>query len=354
MQKAEHILSLLGQKAKERPDFVFQRFYRYLYHPGIYMKAMEQNARFNLSDLKDPIDSLIQQLKVERCDWNHPQQMELLKSAITILLQAIYQPSASPFCKNSLAQALTAIQSTASPSGWLIEMPSADLYQHVSPERFGLILKRKICDGRFLRCVQKFIQIHGWPMEWLNILLQELDQWMGKQKYNFSYIRYYDHIFLLMRAARADAQLWLQQIHQFMLNHFGLNDVDRCTRIHDFAKKGFRFADYEIKVVNHNQIGLFVSKPIVDARLRPYQQAGKPKAFSARIHLPIERMIDLYRKERIDFESFCSMAWNRHKRIRYFRYVHFYSLVKTIARKQNLSVKKVRKRYRAQLQRYLA
>ena len=48
MQKAEHILSLLGQKSAERPDFVFRRLYRHLYHPEIYAIGHGETFHFSI------------------------------------------------------------------------------------------------------------------------------------------------------------------------------------------------------------------------------------------------------------------------------------------------------------------
>ena len=39
MQKAEIVLSMLGQKAKENSTFVFDRLYRNLFNPDFYLLA---------------------------------------------------------------------------------------------------------------------------------------------------------------------------------------------------------------------------------------------------------------------------------------------------------------------------
>jgi|GEM_PF-3708607 len=354
MQKAEHILSLLGQKSMQRPDFVFPRFYRYLYNPDLYVKAMEQCPPSDCKSMRKQVEELIQQLRMERCDWQHPLKVALLKHAITILLQAIYQPLALPCAKPSKKEALLAIQSTSPPFGWLMEWPTPDVFQQIDSARFGFLLKQKIADGRFVRCVQKLIQVDGWPNEWIDILLQAFDQWLTSQPEDIVYIRYQAHLFLLVRGSKADAQALHTRIQRFWQDHFGLQIFAQPAGFHLFAKKGSFFADYELKVIDDQRIGIFVPITKVNAALRPFQKRGKPAAFSSRIYLPIHRMIELYRREREEFEGFCSMAWNRRKRIKHFRYVHFYSLLKTIARKRNLSVKQVRRRYREQLQRYLA
>lgn len=353
MQKAEHIISLLGQKSQNRPDFVFQRLYRHLYNPGIYYLAMERYPFFNRSQLYRQIDPLIQELRVERCDWKNRQKMILLQYAMTVLLQAIFQPLALPCAKPNRKQALRAIQSIPPPFGWSIKMPSIEVYRRMDPDRWDGFLKKKIRDGRFLTCIRQYVRRHGWPVEWIDLLLQEFDQWLVNEPYDLVYVRYQGHQFLLVRGSKADAQRCMKRIEHFLMDRLGIKGMGESRNVQLLAKEGLQFADYELQVVDHQRIGVFVSKTTVDTYLRPFRKQENPKAFSSRIHQPIERIIDLYRRERKEFEAFCSLAWNGQKRIRYFRYVHFASLLKTIARKQNRSVKQVRKQYETLVKRYL-
>lgn len=353
MQRAEHILSLLGQKSKQKPDFVFRRLYRHLYNTEIYAYTLEKRSIRNRAHMMSQIDQLIMELKAERCDWSNPLKIQLLEYAISALLQAIYQPFALPNSKKTLQEALISIQSTLPPFGWLIEMPSIDYFQQIELDRFCFILKQKIDDGRLLKCLRHLIQCRGWSIDWLNILLQELDQWIACWKHKVTYIRYDGHIFLLVKGPKACAKSLWEQMNRFIMQRFALQNFKRHSHLRLFSKSRFTFYDYELKTVENKRIGLFIPKAKVNKWLRPFQKNGKPAAFSSRIHKPIEQIIDLYRRERIDFEAFCSMAWNRQKQIRFFRYVHFYSLLKTIAHKKNISVKLVRETYRKPLKRYL-
>lgn len=352
MQKAEHILSMLGRQSEKHPDYVYRRLYRYLYNPGIYTYAMAKRSIHNTTQYMDKIDPLIEELRMERCDWGHPLKTQLVGYAISELLQAIYRPLALPCAKNTFKDALLAIQSTSPPFGWSIEMPSIDFFYQMEPDRFCSRLKTKIEDGRLLNALRQLIRVQGWSIDWLNLLLQELDRWMISQGESITYIRYNEHILLLVKASKADARAILKRMNRFLLQQFGLRDFDCYSRIRFFGEKRYYFGDYELKNIAHRQIGLFIPKMKVDQRLQPFQKDGKPKAVSLRLHLPIEVIISRYRKERIDFESYCDLAWNRSKRIRFFRYIHFYSLVKTIARKKNLSAKQARQKYREKLQAY--
>lgn len=353
MQKAEHILSLLGQKSKERPDFVFRRLYRYLYHPEIYAMAMEKRSICQQSQLMAQIDPLIMELRRERCEWKNRLKVQLLEYAISDLLQAIYQPLMLPCAKRTLQEAMISIQSTPPPFGWVIKMPSIDYFQQIELDRYVSILKQKIDDGRLLRCIRRLIQLQGWSSDWLNPLWLELDRWMMRFQQKVTYIRYGEHIFLLVKGPKACARSLWEQINRFLMERLALHNFEQHSHIDLLATARFSFHDYELSVGEDQRMRWFIPKKKVNRCLRPFQKKGRPVAFLPRIHQPIDQIIERYRQERIEFESDCSMAWNRKKQIRYFRYVHFASLTKTIACKMNMSVKQVRKRYQQPLQRYL-
>lgn len=340
MQKAEHILSLLGTKSAQHPDFVFRRMYRYLYHPGFYQSFSKEKLK---PEHQVQILSLIESLRSERYRPGNKNDPYLFH-AMNQLLTAIYQPSAMTCVKTSAEEALRAIVSIDPAEGWVIQMPADRFFQQISPTVFEYIVGKKISDGRWFRLARRLLSVRGWPSTWLDILLQSFDRWMV-QRARVRYVRYQTDIFLLIQDTRNQVEQIRREIDQWMIKHIGVNGFAEQSKVCFFARHRFSFLEHEIQVDAERRIRLLLPIHTVNQSLRPFRKQGKSVAVSARIYLPIERLIQIYRAERKAFSHRYPLAKNLNQRLRTFSYYHFLSLLKTIARKKNLSVKKVRQKY---------
>lgn len=350
MQKAERILSLLGQTSAKKPNFVFRRIYRYLFNPDLYFSVDSMSNQY-----RDPakIDQLIDQLRWERYTPGDFSQDLYLKQAVYRLLQAIYQPLTLSCNPSTVHKALFAVREIFPANGWIIQMPSKHFFQQVQSDVLITILSQKIDDGRFIALIRRLLHQDSDAPFWIDLMLQELDRWLLQKKdTNIQYVRYQEQIFLLIQDTKSQAKCLLQEMNQWFCERLGIEGLADASKIDWMASCRFLFLDHLLKLDRNQRIGLYIPTSTIHQRLRPFRKKEKPSAYTTRIHLPIQKCILLYQRERRAFEEYFALAQNFKKKRRFFVYIHFNSLLKTIARKKNLSVKKVQKKYRDQLAKY--
>src|SRR5690606_15690872 len=158
MQKAERILSFLGQQSAKNPNFVFRRIYRYLFNPDFYITHQDPET----------IDSIIERLRWERYTEGDLYKTPDLKQAVYRLLQAIYQPLTCSCNYKTVREALLAIRDIFPAHGWIIQMPSKHFFQQVPPDVFLSIFSQKIDDGRFLALIRRLLNQGSYDPFWIN------------------------------------------------------------------------------------------------------------------------------------------------------------------------------------------
>lgn len=79
--------------------------------------------------------------------------------------------------------------------------------------------------------------------------------------------------------------------------------------------------------------------------LKPFVQNGKSVHHNARINDPILDILNTYNSEIRGLYNYYCLATDVSKKLGKFRYYHYYSMVKTVARKEKSSVKKVIDKY---------
>jgi group II intron reverse transcriptase/maturase len=240
MQKAEIVLSMLGQKAKEDSTFVFDRLYRNLFNPDFYLLAYNNiyDKEGNLTEGTDQVTidgfnmRLIEKLIEEmRTETYRPKAVgrvyipkksgklrplgvptfrdKLVQEVVRLILQAIYEPifldSSHGFRpERSCHTALVQIKTTCRGTNWVIEGDIKGFFDHISFEKLLEILSRRISDGRFLNLIHLFLRagymenqrifhpLTGTPQGGVvspilaNIYLHELDVFMQRlcEKYS--------------------------------------------------------------------------------------------------------------------------------------------------------------------------
>jgi group II intron reverse transcriptase/maturase len=240
MQKAEIVLSMLGQKAKEDNTFVFDRLYRNLFNPDFYLLAYNSiyDKEGNLTEGTERvtidgfnmglITKLIEEMKTEtyrpkvvrrsgtpekngqlRPPGVPTFRDKLVQEVVRLILQAIYEPifldSSHGFRpERSCHTALVQIKTTCKGTSWVIEGDIKDFCGRVSFEKLLEILSRRISDGRFLNLIHLFLKagymenqrifhpLTGTPQGGVvspilaNIYLHELDVFMQRlcEKYS--------------------------------------------------------------------------------------------------------------------------------------------------------------------------
>jgi group II intron reverse transcriptase/maturase len=194
MQRAEVVLSMLGQKAKEDSTFVFDRLYRNLFNPDFYLLAYNNiyDKEGNLTEGTDQttidgfnmrlIEKLIEEMRTETYRPKAVRRVyipkksgklrplgvptfrdKLVQEVVRLILQAIYEPiffdSSHGFRpERSCHTALVQIKTTCKGTNWVIEGDIKGFFDNISFEKLLEILSRRISDGRFLNLIHLFLK----------------------------------------------------------------------------------------------------------------------------------------------------------------------------------------------------
>ena len=195
MQNAETVLSILKQKSEHDENYKFNRLYRNLFNEDFYLQAyqtiyakegnmtkgVDQNTidGFNRKQIKQLIDHLksecYQPLPVKRVyipKKNNKKKRplgipvfsdKLIQEVIRELLEVIYEPL---FCNTSHGYrpnrschtALYQTKQTFIGANWIIEGDITGFFDNVDHETLLKLLAKKICDGRLLELIRRFLK----------------------------------------------------------------------------------------------------------------------------------------------------------------------------------------------------
>lgn len=469
MQNAETILSILSQKSAQKKEYVFDRLYRHLFNPDLYLLAYsniygnegnmtvgidpETIDGFNI----DKVNKTIAQLRLETYQPKPVRRTyipkkngkrrplgipsftdKLVQEVVRMLLQAIYEPlfkdTSHGFrpgrsCHTALLQVKTTCKSTS----WAIEGDIEGFFDNIDHAKLHEILARKIADGRFLNLIEKFLkagymefrQIHhsltGTPQGGIvspilaNIYLHELDVYMEAlckrhtthgtrrksavyQAHNIArfqarkngdyekaetllkqmrtlptqdaldpnyikvkYCRYADDFIVMIIGSKRLAAAIREEVRDFLAT---LNLVlsQEKTVITNLSDRRIRFLGYEIAKTHENtkltktaqgvkkraangSIQLLVPGDVIRDKLKPFVRNGKAIHHNARVNAPLLDTLTQYNAEIRGLYNYYCLATDVSTKIGKFRYLHYYSLLKTVARKEKSSITQVLSRY---------
>lgn len=334
--------------------------------------------------------------KQDRCDEVPPFEDRWILEVLRQILEAIYEPifldSSHGFRPGRSHQtALHMIRTSCQAANWVVEGEIKGILQRVDPQLLISLLARRIDDGRFLDLLNRFIRagylkcgriplyapvpFHGGDIHSLlvNIYLHELDRFMKERSLSATdagerviYLRYAGRFIICMSGGKVMAQSIQEDIQTFLQSslHLALNGDE--IRITHLAKNRVRFLGYEIRSVQHTpqrnsrdcgkrsafgDIQLLVPGEVIRQKIRPFSKNGKPVHINSRIHLPLPEIIRRYHMEMRELYHFYCMAEDVSTKLGKFRYYHYWSLAKTIARKEKSSLKKVLDKYGKDLKR---
>ncbi|MQB02225.1 MAG: maturase, partial [Actinobacteria bacterium] len=176
------------------------------------------------------------------------------------------------------------------------------------------------------------------------------------------YIRYADDWLLGFTGTRREADDIKGKIGGFLGRRLKLELSERKTLITHGRTEPARFLGYEIVVHNDDAkldrhghrsinaaIGLKAPLDVVRAKRKPYMRRGKPAAILGRAHDSDFRIVARYQAEFRGIAEYYQLAYNRH-RLGLLRWIMERSLTKTLGHKNQISVNKVWRRYKATLQ----
>jgi group II intron reverse transcriptase/maturase len=194
MQRAETVLTILSQKAKEDRTFVFDRLYRNLFNMDFYLLAYSNihSKEGNLTAGTDNVtidgfnlklvEKLIEELRTETYRPKAARRVyipkkngklrplgipsfrdKLVQEVVRLILEALYEPtfldSSHGFRPGrSCHTALVQVKTTCKGTNWVIEGDIKGFFDNIAFDKLLEILSRRIGDGRFLNLIGLFLK----------------------------------------------------------------------------------------------------------------------------------------------------------------------------------------------------
>ncbi|TCW39349.1 hypothetical protein EDC32_102598 [Laceyella sacchari] len=396
MQRAEVILSLLSQKAKEQPHFRFRRLYRNLFNPDFYRYALTQvqETSGTEADLAPHgqayiamIEKMIHQLRTETYRFapddfgkvDEPGRQpkwedRLLRGAVIQLISAIFEPhfwhgSHGVYPMPTIEGALRAIREAIGVD-WLV---GGALPVHWNPNQQALLLellRERLEDGRLLELVRRMLNADRWQMtertepivvhadeERLlfpcQLLFHALDRCMRRyvqvasSPIDMHYIRWNRYLFVGVKGSKRMAQTLRDHLHDCLENELGFESFTPLTLVHVQDKHRVRFGPYELApdCREPGRLTPLVPHVSIQELTRPFRREGKPVRHPGRLHLSVPELVSLYAGEMKELYQTYRYAADVRAKLGKFRYYHYGSLLKTIASKEKISVKQVLRKY---------
>lgn len=176
------------------------------------------------------------------------------------------------------------------------------------------------------------------------------------------YVRYADDFLVMVCGNKELAEHIRGEIADFLKTELQLELSMKKTLITNLLKSKVRFLGYEITKAKNDtyvckgstgvkkrslngQIMLLVPPDAIKAKIKPFTKNGRPIHYGHRVNLPLFEMITEYNAEIRGLYNYYSFATNVSKWMHRFKYFHYYSLIKTIARKEKTTAKKVIQKY---------
>ncbi|MCU6793323.1 group II intron reverse transcriptase/maturase [Paenibacillus sp. WQ 127069] len=470
MQSAEAILTILSHKSAEKPNFRFDRIYRHLFNPDLYLAAYanihQKQGNMTAGVTDETIDGfnmnkvygLINELRQESY---YPKPVrrthipkksgklrplgiptftdKLVQEVMRMLLEAIFEPtfldSSHGFRLNrSCHTSLHRIKETCRGASWVIEGDIKGFFDNIDHSVLLNAISKRISDGRFLELIRRFLKAGYWEFKQVhnslsgtpqggiispilaNIFLHELDIFMKEKCKEYTwgtdktyrkknpvyqslkdkrkravkkgdmeaadeflmqmrllpsidhdsfnivkYTRYADDFVVFIWGKKELAYRLKGQIKNFLADSLKLELNNEKTLVTNLSTDRVRFLGYEMTKVTDTSvltkvgrtktrsssgaIQLLVPKDVINDKIKPFSQFGKPTHFSARMNHPVLDILMMFNSEIRGLYNYYSLATDVGKKLGKFKYFHYFSLLKTIARKEDRSLAKVIQAY---------
>jgi len=177
-----------------------------------------------------------------------------------------------------------------------------------------------------------------------------------------NFVRYADDFVVFINGGKETAVSIKEQIAEFFEKNLKLELSADKTLITNLGNDRVNFLGYEIAKSQENTavkvnsrgvkertvngtIQLLVPGKVISEKMRPYSKFGKSHPFVQRVNLPILDMISEFNAEIRGLYNYYCLATDVSTKLNKFKHIHYFSLAKTIARKENSSVHKVIQKY---------
>jgi group II intron reverse transcriptase/maturase len=175
------------------------------------------------------------------------------------------------------------------------------------------------------------------------------------------YCRYADDFIVMIIGSKQLAEQIREEIRVF-LETLGLILSQEKTVITHLVDRRVRFLGYEISKTQENSkltentqgvkkraangtIQLLVPADVIREKLEPFVRNGKATHHNARVNAPLLDTLTLYNAEIRGLYNYYCLATDVSTKIGKFKYFHYYSLLKTVARKEKCSIAQVLDKY---------
>lgn len=182
------------------------------------------------------------------------------------------------------------------------------------------------------------------------------------------YTRYADDFVVMITGSKDLAERIREEIRDFLWQKLHLKLSMEKTLITNLTDQPVRFLGYEISkfrentALRENSLGvkkraanetiqLLVPGEVIRKKLEPFVRNGKAIHHNARINLPLLDLLTQYNAEIQGLYNYYCLATDVSTKIGTFRYYHYYSLLKTVARKEKCSITRVIDRYGVEVKR---
>lgn len=317
----------------------------------------------------------------------------LVQEVLRLILQAIYEPIFKDISHGfrpdrSRHTALVQLKTAGRGANQAIAGSIKGFCENISHVRLQELLARKISDGRFLQLIERFLQagymqfgqaprslnsLAGTAREAIigpilaNIYLHEFDAFMERlceqhRASRIAYTRYADDFAVMIADSKSLAEQVRDELQAFLWQELRLElDLEK-TAIVNLADQRARFLGYEIarsrpqvvrsahapavrKRAASETLQLLVPGEVIREQLKPFVRNGKAVHYNARLNLPLHDLLARYNAEVRGLYCYYCLATDVSAKIGKFKHYHYYSLLKTVARKEKCSVAQVISKY---------
>ncbi|HEU5380603.1 MAG TPA: reverse transcriptase domain-containing protein [Ktedonobacteraceae bacterium] len=176
------------------------------------------------------------------------------------------------------------------------------------------------------------------------------------------YIRYADDFLVMIIGSKDLAEQVRARIKDFLQQELRLELNREKTVITHLNDERVRFLGYDIAKTRENTalavntlgvkmraanetIQLLVPGEVIREKLKPFVRNGKAVHHNARVNLPLLDLLTQYNAEIRGLYNYYCLATDVSTKIGKYRYYHYYSLLKTVARKEKCSLAQVLSKY---------
>jgi hypothetical protein len=263
---------------------------------------------------------------------------------------------------------------TGTPQGGIVSPILANIYLHELDVFMEQICERETTGGSRRKNaayqklnITRFYARKNGEYEQAEALLKQMRTMHTQDPFDpdyikVKYIRYADDFIMMVIGSKELAEQIREEIRAFLETSLNLVLSPEKTVITNLKDQRVRFLGYEIaksredtqltentrgvKMRAANEtIQLLVPGDVIQEKLKPFVRNGKAVHHNARINVPLLDLLTQYNAEIRGLYNYYCLATDVSTKIGKYKYYHYYSLLKTVARKEKCSIAHVLSKY---------